>query len=286
MHCLRFLWSFTLLQCCAAFDLPYINDAVYESGPLEAEKALIFTNTTCEECLCEYFANILSSRSMVVLNCRLDDTCEFYQEFTQNFRISPSTDERIYFLQKTFPTGKSCCMPDVSKVLLQLQQTEPTIFRISFAASAIGFDQENEQEAAVIGMFTNKVVFFDPVIMERLRSFTINGRMSLTLFRNSFYTSLDETPIITVSNSRTNNWLSNITHQSLTRVRKMIFLRNGSTLAVASQANNSIMIFEKSESSNHGYQVNSLYLSYLILMKTFFSSLTGRFHTRSPILPV
>jgi hypothetical protein len=149
-------------------------------------------------------------------------------------------------------------MPNITELLIRLQNATPTVMNLTFQGGAIGYDPANPNEAAVAGFDQPYLYWFNPVTMTFLRNYSIGDSLTLTVYNNQTFTATDGNPSIFIRDSQTNNYLANITYPTLGEIRKVIFLNNGQTAVVSTQNNLSLTFFNVNSPTNYTMQVSNL----------------------------
>jgi hypothetical protein len=245
------------------FLLPFIIKANFISIPFIQNVFLysvlntnvsVSINKTCQECLCEIF-NPKNNTKYVALNCFINETCQFYQDFPLSYKLNPSDGAQLYFVQNIFPNASQCCMPNITEVMIRLKNTLPTMINLTFQPSALGYDESKPNELAVIGYSTGYLYWFNPINMTFIRNSSLNASLTIALQNNSMYTAHNGVPIIYVRDSETNNLLTYINYSSLTQIRKIIFMNNSQSMIISTQNSQSLTVFDIYSSTNYTIQV-------------------------------
>ena len=241
--------------------IPFIRNAFLQ--PLMGSNlniTYVRYNSSCKECLCQGLVSNNQSNKYRLLNCLQNGTCQFFQTFPLAYKIKSSNGSRAYFLQNQFPNASQCCMPNITELLIRLQNNPSTTINLAFQPGSFGYDNANPSEAAVVGFGAPFLYWFNPMTATFLRNFSIPGSYSLTVYKNQTFTAVAGTPLINIRNSQTNDYLGNISYTSLDQVRKLAFINNDRTLVVSTQSHFSLTIFNINSATNYTFQVNTLFL--------------------------
>ncbi|CAF1397138.1 unnamed protein product [Adineta ricciae] len=241
---LLIFWRFDCLS------IPYINNVYLQPIGISNWTLTKRLNISCEQCLCEQF-----TVSYLALNCFANNSCEFFSNFPKSYKLISSNESRIYFLQNQYPNESLCCMPNVTELLLRLQNASPIALNLSFAPSGLGYDPNYPSEAAVVGWWSSPAsLWFNPITMTAIENNSLSTSLTVTLYNNEMFTAVDGTPRIHLRNKLTNVYIGNLTYSTLNQVRKIIFINDGQTMIVPTQQNKSVTIFNFYSSSNYSIQ--------------------------------
>jgi hypothetical protein len=149
-------------------------------------------------------------------------------------------------------------MPNITELLIRLQNGTQTVMSLTFQAGPMGYDPTNAYEAAVAGFGQPYLYWFHPFTMAFLRNYSIDASYVFTVYNNQTYTAVNGINTIYVRDRQTNNRLVNITYSSLNSVRKIIFINNGQTAVVSTQSNQSLTLFNVNSPTSYTIQVNKL----------------------------
>ncbi len=253
---------FLLITQIHSRSVSFINNVFLQSSIYPNQTNTIRFNSSCEECLCqEFYSN--NTNNNLALNCFSNGTCQYFQSFPLSYKIQSSSGSRLYFLQNQFPNASQCCMPNITELLIRLQNATPTVMNLTFQPGAMGYDEANPDEAAVAGYGASILYWFNPATMTFLRNSTIDISYSLAVYNNQTFTAFSNIPSIYIRDSQTNNRLANITYSSLGQVRKIIFINNGQTAVVPTQNNFTLTFFNVNSPTNYTIQVKNRLLSLL-----------------------
>ena len=247
--------------------VPSIRDVFLQPLGFTKLNVTVLHNSTCQQCICEVLRNINSNYS--ALNCFTNGTCEFFPTFPLSYKLKPSMDARFYFFHNTFPDASNCCVPNITELLLRLQNLTPNIIHLIFQPSAFGYDENVLNEAAVIGMTQSIIYWFNPITFTFLRNASVWTTVSLALYNNAVFTAIDNTPTIYVLDNTAKNQIINITDVSLLKTRKYIFLNNGQTMIVTAQSSNALAVFNVNAPTNYTLQVSDTTFNFYMMKSLF-----------------
>lgn len=236
--------------------LPFIDGVILKPlNEINANNSIrLNLNATCEQCLCEFFAN--NSQSYVALNCLSNLTCQFFSTFPVTYKLEPINQTRLYFLKSIFPNSSSCCMPNIETLLERLRNATPITVHLNFSPSAINYDPRDDSEIAIIGRYGGWVYWFNSSNLQIERNNSIvNTSLAFAVKNDFIYTAMDDIPTISVYHRHTNNLVFAVNHPSLRKIRKIIFTDDGKNMLVSAQHNQSIAIFDIHSAANYTFQV-------------------------------
>ena len=236
-----------------AASIPSIQNVVLKPLGFARLNATILLNSTREHCLCELLS---SNNNYQAFNSFNNGSCELFSSFPSSYRLSQFVGARFYFLPNISLSSKVCCVPNITELLIRLQNVTPNVINLPFQPSAFGYDDNAPHEAAVIGYSQGTIYWFNPINFTLLRNASVWTSLSLALYRDSVFTSKDGTPAINVLDKQANQQIINITHASLSQTRKYIFLNNGQTMIATGQSYNALVVFNNNGGTNYTFQVS------------------------------
>lgn len=231
-------------------SIPSIQNIILRPIGFTRPNITVLVNTTRKQCLCELLNN---NNNYQALNFYNNGSCEFFQTFPSLYRLKEFVDARFYFLPNITLSSKMCCVPNITELLIRLQNVTPNVIYLPFQPSAFGYA---DNEAAVIGFNQGTIHWFDPISFIPLRNASIWTTLSLALYRDLVFTSQGGTSAIYVLNEQVNQQIINITHSSLSQTRKYIFLNNGQTMIATAQSANALAVFNNNGGANYTFQVS------------------------------
>ena len=243
-------------------------------------------NRTCQRCLCEAL-NSSSSMNYMAVNCFVTTSvCQFFQSYPASYKIASTSGSQLYFLHNTFPSASQCCMPNITDLLNRLMMTITTPLSLTFQPAAFGYDEQNPTDAIVSGWSSDTIAWFNPLTMILSRSTSLPNGLTVTLYNNQLLTSTSSSRSIFVSDESTLTLLVNVSYSSLNQVRKIIFLNNGQTMAIPTQDNSTVTLFNINSPSNYTLQVNESFFSFCCQRHSLFlDSKSSRFPSQPRTAP-
>ena len=246
------LFVFLLIIPSLAVRIPFIRNAIFI--PLSSSNSTIITNYTCTQCLCMNFS------SQLLLNCFPNNTCQFFSNFPQRYKIQQMDNATLYFPQGIFPNASQCCMPNLTHLLNRLRTTTPIYGRVN-NPRCLAFDDHGY---VVTNSYTEPTIIRFNSTDLRLIDITsglFTNSFSIQYYNGNYYVGLAERIVVISSSSLTIQ--NNITSINLNGVRDMMFLDNGDTLVVTSTFNHRLLFFKRpnnfSTNYNFIYQQNVNY---------------------------
>jgi hypothetical protein len=150
----------------------------------------------------------------------------------------------------------TCCQPNFTEILIRLQTVIPETINLTFSPGAFGYEENQPDEAMVIGMGTGDLYWFDPFNLTFIRSGSVWTALSIVLYNGSLFTSIGSIPTIYVLDSQTMTSITNITYPNLSETRKYMFLNDGKTMIATTQNNMSLSVFNVTSPTDYNFQVN------------------------------
>jgi hypothetical protein len=237
-------------------SIPFVRNAYYRPSGTGVVNTTMRFNSTCANCLCEYFGEASDIVGTLALNCFGNDTCEFIHNFAPSFKLVPLVGAKLYFQQNILPEASTCCMPNITEVLARLKASIPIIVNLTFTPGAIGYDESTPDQAVTLGNSVATLYWFNPHNLQFIRSSSTWTKLSVVLYQGLLFTSLGGTSAINILTSENATQLANITHPSLSNTRKLIFLNDGQTMITTAQNAMSLSLFERNSPINYTFQVS------------------------------
>ena len=256
MYLMEIMFIYLLCKLIPKYDalqIPWIQNVILKPVGLTKSNVTILLNSTREHCLCELLS---IKKHYQAFNSFNNGSCQFFPSFPSSYRLSQFVGVRFYFLPNISLSTKVCCVPNITELLIRLQNVTPNVIILPFQPSAFGYDDNAPHEAAVIGYSQGTIYWFDPISFTLIRNASVWTSLSLALYRDSVFTSKNSTPAINVLDKQANQQIINITHASLSQTRKYIFLNNGQTMIATGQSSNALAVFNANGGTNYTFQVS------------------------------
>jgi hypothetical protein len=87
---------------------------------------------------------------------------KYVNTFPTSYKLQPSSGAKLCFLQHILPNASTCCQPNFTEILIRLQSVIPTTINLTFSPGAFGYDENQPNEAVVIGMSSGNLYWSDP----------------------------------------------------------------------------------------------------------------------------
>jgi hypothetical protein len=176
----------------------------------------------------------------LMLNCLLNNTCQFFSSFPRAYKIQKLINASLYFPQRIFPNASECCMPNLTYLLDKLQTATP-IYGAVLSPRCLLFD--NHGYAVTASKENNSIVRFDSTNLTLIGQTTglFTNLRTIGYYDENYYVGLLNSILVIDSNNLVVK--NNITSSSLTETRDMMFMNNGNTLVVASTGNSYLLFF-------------------------------------------
>ena len=213
-------------------------------------------NMTCDQYLCDLYKSGNMS-SYLAFNCFSNYTCQFFTIYPRTYSLPPSPGARLYFLQNRFPDPSTCCMPNTTELLDRLKNATQRIANFSFELAALGYDETEPDQMALIGRNGTSVHWFHPKTLASIENMSVgDSSMSVAVHNGLVYTALDGTPVLNIHHRLNGILIHSINHSLLGKVRKCIFMNNGTRMIVASQEpTQSLVVFDIHSPANYTSRV-------------------------------
>lgn len=252
-----FLYFFLPIVETNNVTIPYVQDVILKPLNDNNVQTFILINTTCKQCLCEVF-NGSNNSFYWALNCFPNQTCQLFTSYPQTYKVPVLSGARLYFLQNRFPNASSCCMPNITPLLDRLKNATPLVLNLTFETAVMGYSDTNPNEMAFIGRYGGWVYWIDPTTLTSIRNTSVvNASLSLAAHDDFIYTATDGTVGVKVRHRLNGTLITAITHPLLTKVRKYIFMNNGTRMIVTAQDYQLLAVFDIHSSTNYTFRVCS-----------------------------
>ena len=240
---MKILILLSLLICSSlAVRIPFIRDAIFV--PLSQSNSTTLTNHTCLQCLCKNLS------SQLLLNCFPNDTCQLFSNFPRTYKIQQMSNATVYFPQAIFPNASQCCMPNLTLVLNKLRNATPIYARVP-GPRCITID--NHGYLVTLSAGNISLVRFnatDMSLIDNTRGL-FTGPSTIQYYNRNYYLGLGSRMLVIDSTSLAIQ--NNITSLNINGTRDMMFLKDGSTLVLASTVNNRLLFFNRSNNFSTNY---------------------------------
>lgn len=213
MPLLQFLFLFTcVVEMHRALQIKMVLDVILQPLNIYDLITTIHYNVTCEQCLCDLY-NLGHISSYLAVNCFPNNTCQFFANYSQTYKLPGLSGARLYFLQSLLPNPSTCCMPNITQVIDRLENVTPLVLNLSFEPSAMSYDDNNPDEMAFIGRHGGWVYWIDPTTLTPIRNTSmVNASLSLTVRNDRIYTAMDGVVGLNVHHRLNGTFIASINH--------------------------------------------------------------------------
>ncbi|UJR32598.1 hypothetical protein I4U23_020058 [Adineta vaga] len=212
---------------------------------MQSINSTLIINISCNQCLC------YSKLSYPVLNCFSNNSCQFFPEFPLTYRIKQIIDARLYFPQRIFQNISQGCIPNTDTLLNKLIWSSMTTANISNPSELLIDDYGY---ISTIDKSLDTFSRFNITNLKLMNSIGIDTSSVMAIaYDNGFYYIKAYTTPLVIINSTSLTIVNNISLTSVNRARGIIFLKNGQIMVVSSYGTNSLVFFNRSNTSPINY---------------------------------
>ena len=205
--------------------VPFLPDVTFV--PISNSSSTTMTSRTCDQCLSD------SNASHMIINCFPNDTCQFFVDASRTYRLQSNLNAFLYCPRLIVPNASESCMPNNSNLLSRLNAAVSTYVSIPDPSSLL-IDDHGYLVTLSVG--AKPIVRFYPNNLTTVNqppspTFTVASN-NIAYDSGAYYVGFSN--YILVVDSSNMSQIQNISTNSSSTTRDMIFLNGGQQMIVAS----------------------------------------------------